>query len=284
MVTSVKVSDTVIEDPTEMANKFNNFFVNVASKIKEPVINTNHDKLREFRHKKCPEGTKFVILSIQKEKVSKFLSNIDINKATGTGMIGPRLLKLAAPLIADEITFICNHSITNSVFPSKWKEAKVAPLYKKRVHMKMLIITIQSQFYLSYQKYLKKHIHESLSNFLLHYKLLHKTQSGFRAQHSCETVLSKVLEKHVHESLSNFLHHYKLLHKTQSGFRAQHSCESAFVNMRDLWLNAIDKSKMVGVVLVAFKKAFDLVDHQILINKLEIYGLKDDALIGLILT
>ena len=48
--------------------------------------------------------------------------------------------------------------------------------------------------------------------------------------------------------------------------------------MIDLWLNAIDKSKMVGVVLVDFKKAFDLVDHQILINKLEIYGIKDDAL------
>ena len=32
--------------------------------------------------------------------------------------------------IADEITFICNHSISNSFFPSKWKEAKVAPLYK----------------------------------------------------------------------------------------------------------------------------------------------------------
>ena len=50
--------------------------------------------------------------------------------------------------------------------------------------------------------------------------------------------------------------------KTQSGFRAQHSCETALVNMIDLWLNAIDDSKMIGVVLVDFKKAFDLVDHQ----------------------
>ena len=47
--------------------------------------------------------------------------------------------------------------------------------------------------------------------------------------------------------------------------------------MIDLWLNAIDNSKMVGVGLVDFKKAFDLVDHQILIKKLEIYGLKADT-------
>ena len=91
-------------------------------------------------------------------------------------------------------------------------------------------------------------------------------------------VLSKVLEKHAHESLSEFLHAYNLLHKTQSGFRTQHSCETALVNMIDSWMNAIDSGKMVGVVLVDFKKAFDLVDHQILIDKLEIYGIKGEAL------
>ena len=40
--------------------------------------------------------------------------------------------------------------------------------------------------------------------------------------------------------------------------------------MVDSWLNAMDNGKMIGVVLVDFKKAFDLVDHQFLLNKLEI--------------
>ena len=153
-------------------------------------------------------------------------------------MIGPRLLKVSAPYIADEVTFICNHSITNSVFPSKWKEAKVTPLHKNGPH-------------------------EEVNNY---------------RPVSILPVLSKVLEKHVHESLSDFLHEYNLLHKTQSGFRTQHSCETAFVNMIDSWLNALDNGKMVGVMLVDFKKAFNFVDHQILINKLKVYGIKDDAL------
>lgn len=75
-----------------------------------------------------------MIPPMQKEEVLKFLSSIDINKATGTDLIGPHLLKLAAPYIAEEITFICNHSITNSVFLNKWKEAKVTPLYKNGSH------------------------------------------------------------------------------------------------------------------------------------------------------
>ena len=238
VVTSLKTGESLIEDSTEMANEFNNFFVNVASKLKECVINTDHDKLREFCQAKLPAETRFTIPPIQKEKVSKFLYHIDISKATGTDMIGPRLLKLAAPFITDEITFICNHSIVNSVFPAKWKEAQVAPLHKNGPH-------------------------EEVNNY---------------RPISILPVLSKVLEKHVHETLSEFLHQHNLLHKTQSGFRAQHSCETALINIIDLWLNAIDNGKMIGVVLVDFKKAFDLVDHQILIKKLEIYGIKDGAL------
>ena len=48
--------------------------------------------------------------------------------------------------------------------------------------------------------------------------------------------------------------------------------------MTDSWLNAIDDGNMVGVVLVDFKKAFDLVDHDVLLTKLNIYGIRNEAL------
>ena len=175
---------------------------------------------------------KFTIPQIQTGKVLKFLSSMDVSKLlSGTDLIGPCLLKFAAPYIPDEVTFICNQSISiNTVFPNKWKEAKVTPLYKNGLL-------------------------EEVNNY---------------RPISILPVMSKVLEKHVYDSLSDFLHEFNLLHKTQSGFRSQHSCETALVNMIDSWLNAIDNGKMVGVVLADFKKAFDLVDHRILLDKLSV--------------
>ena len=76
-------------------------------------------------------------------------------------------------------------------------------------------------------------------------------------------VLSKILEKHIHDSLMKFLNCFNLLHAAQSGFRPGHSCETALVGMIDRWLRAINGDSMVGVVMVGFKKAFDLVDHNL---------------------
>lgn len=237
-ISCVNHNGIYVEDPVEIANAFNNFFVNVAAKIKEPLVNSNHEKLKNFCNSRLPENTKFSIQALEKDKVLNFLTAMDTSKATGTDRIGPRLLKLAAPYIADDITYICNHSIKNSTFPCKWKEAKVSPLHKNGPH-------------------------DDVNNY---------------RPISILPVLSKVLEKHVHDCLSAYLSEYNLLHKTQSGFRTQHSCETALVNMIDSWLNAMDSGKMVGVVLVDFKKAFDLVDHQILLSKLQLYGIKNEAL------
>ena len=78
--------------------------------------------------------------------------------------------------------------------------------------------------------------------------------------------------------LSVYLNENDLLHRTQSGFRSQHSCETALMHTIDSWLNAMDNGELVGIVLVDFKKAFDLVDHQILLSKLKLYGISSEAL------
>ena len=63
---------------------FNDFFANAASKLKEPINPSHHDKLKEFCNGKISNDTTFEIPSADKEKVLKYLSNVDISKATGT--------------------------------------------------------------------------------------------------------------------------------------------------------------------------------------------------------
>lgn len=237
-VKSIKTGISESDEPADIANAFNNFFINIAENIKEPVDPSSHDKLKEYCNEKIPENVVFDMPLITTDKVMKSLKNLDVRKSTGMDEIGPRLLKMASPFIAESLTYICNLSIRSSSFPEKWKEAKVKPLHKG-----------------------------GSSNDLINFRPV-----------SILPVLSKLFEKHAHESLMNFLEKYKLLHNTQSGFRPNHSCETALIHMVEKWLKALDKGDLVGVILVDFRKAFDLVDHNILLRKMELYKLNQNTL------
>ena len=76
----------------------------------------------------------------------------------------------------------------------------------------------------------------------------------------------------------SFLNSYSLLHKQQSGFREGHSTESALILMIDSWLKAINDGKFVGCLMVDFRKAFDLVDQDLLVQKLRLYKFDKNSL------
>ncbi len=75
----------------------------------------------------------------------------------------------------------------------------------------------------------------------------------------------------------DYLNQYNLLHQTQSGFRAGHSTKSALIVLIDHFLQAINQGKLVGCILVDFRKAFDLVDHKILLQKLKLYKCREQT-------
>ena len=91
-------------------------------------------------------------------------------------------------------------------------------------------------------------------------------------------VLSKLLEKHVAIHLLEFLNSHDLLHSQQSGFRAKHSCETALHYMLNDWLSSAHANELVGVMFIDFCKAFDLVDHKLLLEKLKLYKFSQSAL------
>ena len=91
-------------------------------------------------------------------------------------------------------------------------------------------------------------------------------------------ILSKIFEKHVCDHLHSFLKVNFILHQLQAGFQKFHSTQTALVHLVDQLLMDLDNNRVSGLVFVQYKKAFDLIDHQLLLQKLEIYGIQRNEL------
>ena len=95
--------------------------------------------------------------------------------------------------------------------------------------------------------------------------------------HSLSLSLS-LSEKHINKHLLMHLDKYNLLHPNQSGFRKKHSCQTALTSLVDQWLTNINNDEFNGVIFIDFKKAFDVIDHSLLLRKLALYGMSDCAM------
>ena len=91
---------------------------------------------------------------------------------------------------------------------------------------------------------------------------------------SIVSVLAKPLEKHINKHLLLHLDKHNL-HPSQSGFRKKHSCQTALTILVEQWLSNINNDEFNGVIFVGFKKAFDVIDHNLLLRKLALNGMSD---------
>ena len=130
--------------------------------------------------------------------------------------------------LAKPISDLCNLSINSKKFPGSCKVAKLWPLYKKG----------------------------SL------------TQSCNYRPISLLPLISKVIEKVIHDQTSTFLNSKQLLYTYQSGFRKKHSTDFCLSYLNDKTLKGFDKGLMIGMILIDLGKAFETIDHDILLQTL----------------
>ena len=86
-------------------------------------------------------------------------------------------------------------------------------------------------------------------------------------------ITSLILERHVNLYLKAYLELNALFYFRQSGFREHHSCQTALLKSIDDWLSAINENKIAGSLFLDFSKAFDMVDHSLLIHMLKLYNI-----------
>ena len=90
--------------------------------------------------------------------------------------------------------------------------------------------------------------------------------------------VAKIFEKIIYDQLYQYLNENCLLNSGQSGFRTLHSTLTALLETNDNWCVNIDKGLLNGVIFIDLKKAFDAIDHQMILKKLTKYGVDQDTL------
>ena len=143
-----------------------------------------------------------------------------------------------ADIVSTPLSIIINQFLCNGIFPSKLKIAKVIPLFKKG----------DIQLFGNYRPI------------------------------SLLSSVSKVFEKAAYGHLYEYFSSHALFYDSQYGFRKYHSTELAALELVDRIHKEIDENKTPFSVFIDLSKAFDTLDHDILLHKLQYYGITGTAL------
>ena len=172
------------------------------------------------------------------EEIVKTIVSFKPKKSCGADGISMELLKNIRRSLGEPLSVLFNMSLEQGIFPDAMKIAKVVPIYKAKD---------KDQF------------------------------SNYRPI-SLLSSISKVLEKIVHKRVVSFMMKCDVLYKNQYGFRPKYSTIDAVTYFMSDVLPALDRNEYCLSVFLDLSKAFDTINHGLLLEKLEFYGIRGTAL------
>ena len=172
------------------------------------------------------------------QEIRKIISKLPSKASSGHDNISNVLLKEIIDPLSQVLVEVFNRSMTQGEFPMIMKLAEVVPLYKGKEH------------------YL---------------------ETNYRPI-SLLTMISKILEKIIYQRVYSFLQNTGQLYENQYGFCANHSCEHAIGQVIGTIVKGLENKQYAACILLDLSKTFDMIEHSILLQKLESYGIRGNAL------
>ena len=181
---------------------------------------------------------RFLFESADTKEIILIIDSFDNNKAQGPYSIPTDVLKIIKSNICYPLKEIINLSFATGIYPTKLKIARVNPIFKNKGDP------------LNFSNYRPISL---LSN------------------------INKIFEKLVYSRLYSFLNLHNSIYDLQFGFRAKHSTNHALISLTESIREALDNGNFACGIFIDLQKAFDTVDHFILLKKLEHYGIRGRA-------
>ena len=231
----LNIGGKIIDDDKELANNFNNFFVNVGPSTENTIPKVPNILPSKFL--KNRNQMNFVIAHISNEEILDIIKSLE-NKSTGPSSIPLKLLSIIPDLIIIPLAYIINMSLQTGEYPDLLKLVKVIPIHKG-----------------------------GSTQDVNNYRPI-----------SLLSIFDKIIEKLMHKRLYSFLEKHNILFHNQFGFRKNNSTIYALAQITEMIKESVDSGKFGCGIFIDLRKAFDTVNHEILLIKLEHYGIRGDML------